>query len=85
MNKVEELSVLIDKLRPHVIGAVETWLDGSHCNDDIAMEGYETIMKNRCSKPNRGGLCIYVRKEIPINSNASKCYYVYTFRNINIY
>ena len=66
-HKLEEIKIKTREEKFDIISCVETWLDASHQNREIAMEGYKVIRKDRSHMPNRGGICIYINKSLKMN------------------
>ncbi len=50
---------------PDILVLTETWLDNSHADAEITIQGYETLRKDRKPDPNRGGVCVYIRDSLP--------------------
>ena len=47
-----------------VLAVAETWLDGSHADEEIAVGGYNLVRLDRSTAPNRGGIVVYVKKNV---------------------
>ena len=79
-SKVDVLSAIVEDRCPDLIGIVETWMDESHCEKDVALQNYQIELKNRHKNPNRGGILLYVKRNInyevicpPVHKNGCKC------------
>ena len=66
-SKLEEVRLISRESKTDVICCVETWLDGSHNNTEIAISDYQLVRKDRSNKPNRGGVCVYSKKHLNTN------------------
>ena len=51
--KLIELRELVKEIEPEAITVTETWLNDSNCNEEIEIEGYQIIRRDRIGK--RGG------------------------------
>ena len=71
LPKISELKIIAEKSRAAVISVTETWLDSSVTDQEIAIENYCVIPKDR--NRNGGGVCTYIRSEIAFSS-----LYIYT-------
>ena len=54
INKKDELNIMVDDIKPHIIGITESWAN----NDityyaELGLEGYAMFMKDRMGR--RGG------------------------------
>ena len=58
-GKLIELSELMQKTSPVVVGITETWLNESNCNEEVEIEGYNLIRKDRIGKKGRWNFDIY--------------------------
>ena len=65
-DKKEELRIIARNMKPKIIALVETWLDKSHSNGEIALQEYNITRKDRSEGPNRGGVCIYTDKSFKV-------------------
>ena len=63
-NKIDELRILADQYKPHLIGIVETWLNENNFDCEIGLRGYNILRKDRKNKYKikGGGLVIYYRQ-----------------------
>ena len=62
MPKISELKIIAERSRAAAISVTETWLDSSVTDQEIALENYCVIRKDR--NRNGGGVCKYIRSEI---------------------
>ena len=64
LSKIDELSIPISETNPDIIGIVETWLDGNHPVGSFELDNYAVEYKLRDTNPNRGGVLVYIKKDI---------------------
>ena len=60
--KLAELRLLAQKCNPAVLSITETWLDSSHTDEEIKIEKYTVLRRDRES--HAGGVCMYVRNNL---------------------
>ena len=65
MNKLEEMKILALKTNAAVMCITETWLDDSVTNNEIEINGYQVIRKDR--NRNGGGVCMYIKSCLTFN------------------
>ena len=63
-----ELRLLAQAKEPSIIAIVETWLDGSHSDNEVFISGYKLLRKDRSDNPNRGGVCVFARNELQVTA-----------------
>ena len=56
---------MLKKSRAAVIGVTESWLNESHTDESVKIEGYTLIRNDRQS--HAGGVCAYIREDISYN------------------
>ena len=59
--KLIELRELVKEIEPEVITVTETWLNDSNCNEEVEIEGYQIIRRDRIGKRG-GGVMIYIKQ-----------------------
>ena len=66
MNKMDEFTVLMDVLRPDVVGITESWVTAEVDGAELGMNGYVLFRMDRASAVERrgGGVLLYVREEL---------------------
>ena len=64
--KIDDLRLLAEAKSPHVILLCETWLDDSISNDEICINNYNLIRRDRSR--HGGGIAMYVRDNIPFST-----------------
>ena len=70
-NKMSEFRILAKNSRSAVIGVSETWLDSSHTDSSISIDGYTVIRRDRDG--HAGGVCLYIREDIPYRTRLDLC------------
>ena len=62
---LDQLKILIEEEKPHVIGINETKIDSDISDTDIQIEGYEVVRRDRNKWG--GGVALYIHKSISAN------------------
>ena len=52
-NKKTELNIMVDDIKPHIIGITESWANNDITNAELGLEGYVMFRKDRIGR--RGG------------------------------
>ena len=65
LPKIEEIRQLVKQLKIGVICLTESWLDETISDEEIAINNYCIVRKDRNRKG--GGVCVYVRSEVAFN------------------
>ena len=65
INKKNELDIMVDEIKPHIIGITESWAN----NDityyaELGLEGYVMFRKDRMGRRG-GGMLLYIKETIP--------------------
>ena len=63
--KLSEIILLVEKYNIAVLTISESWLDQSHTDNSVAIEGYNVIRRDRDTYA--GGICMYVREDLSFN------------------
>ena len=53
INKKTELNIMVDDIKPHIIGITESWANNDITNAELGLEGYVMFRKDRIGR--RGG------------------------------
>ena len=61
-----EIKVFLDEYKPHILGLNETRLNDDVEDDDLFIEGYSIVRRDR--NRNGGGVPIYISDDIPYNT-----------------
>ena len=68
LHKISELRILFSRKSLAVIAFTETWLNDSINDEEINIDGYKVVPRDRTSRSG-GGVCLYVRSDIAFNIN----------------
>ena len=60
INKKTELNIMVDDIKPHVIGITESWANNDITDAELGLEGYVMGMGRR-----GGGVLLYIKETIP--------------------
>ena len=63
INKKDELNVMVDDIKPYIIGITESWANNDITDAELGLEGYVMFRKDRMGK--RGGVLLYIKETIP--------------------
>ena len=64
INKKTELNIMVDDIKPHIIGITESWANNDITNAELGLEGYVMFRKDRIGR--RGGVVLlYIKETIP--------------------
>ena len=55
INKKNELNIMVDDIKPHIIGITESWAHSDITDAELGLEGYVMFRKDRIGKK-RGGV-----------------------------
>ena len=64
INKKNELDIMVDEIKPHIIGITESWANNDITDAELGLEGYVMFRKDRMGKRG-GGVLIYIKETIP--------------------
>ena len=64
INKKNEFNIMVDDIKPHIIGITESWANNDITDAELGLEGYVMFMKDRIERRG-GGVLIYVKETIP--------------------
>ena len=57
INKKNELNIMVDDIKPHIIGITESWANNDITDAELGLEGYVMFRKDRNGR--RGGGVLY--------------------------
>ena len=64
INKKNELNIMVDDIKPHIIGITESWANNDITDAGLGLEGYVMFRKDRIGR--RGGeVLLYIKETIP--------------------
>ena len=64
INKNTELNIMVDDIKPHIIGITESWANKDITNAELGLEGYVMFRKDRIGRRG-GGVLLYIKDTIP--------------------
>ena len=64
INKKTELNIMVDDIKPHIIGKTESWANNDITNAELGLEGYVMFRKDRIGRRG-GGVLLYIKDTIP--------------------
>ena len=64
INKKDELNIMVDDIKPHIIGITESWANNDITDAKLGLEGYAMFRKDRMGRRG-GGVLIYIKDTIP--------------------
>ena len=51
INKKNELNIMVDDIKPHIIGITESWAHNDITDAELGLEGYVMFMKTESDMP----------------------------------
>ena len=64
LNKKNELHIMVDEIKPHIIGITESWANNDITYAELGLEGYVMFRKDRMGRRG-GGVLLYIKEIIP--------------------
>ena len=64
INKKNELDIMVDEIKPHIIGITESWANNDITDAELGLEGYVMFRKDRMGRRG-GGVLLYIKETIP--------------------
>ena len=64
INKKNELNIMVDDIKAHIIGITESWANKDITNAELGLEGYVMFRKDRIGRRG-GGVLLYIKDTIP--------------------
>ena len=64
INKKTELNIMVEDIKPHIIGITESWANKDITNAELGLEGYVMFRKDRIGRRG-GGVLLYIKDTIP--------------------
>ena len=61
INKKTELNIMVDDIKPHIIGITESWANNDITDAELGLEGYVMFRKDRMGRRG-GGVLLYIKK-----------------------
>ena len=50
INKKNELNIMVDDIKPHIIGITESWANNDITDAELGLEGYAIFRKDRIGR-----------------------------------
>ena len=64
INQKNELNIMVDDIKPHIIGITESWAHNDITDAELGLEGYVMFRKDRIGRRG-GGVLLYLKVTIP--------------------
>ena len=64
INKKDELNIMVDDIKSHIIGITESWANNDITDAELGLEGYAMFRKDRMGRRG-GGVLLYINDTIP--------------------
>ena len=64
INMKDELNIMVDDIKPHIIGITESWANNDITYAELGLEGYAMFRKDRMGRRG-GGVLLYIKDTIP--------------------
>ena len=64
INKKDKLNIMVDDIKPHIIGITESWANNDITDAELGLEGYAMFRKDRMGRRG-GGVLLYIKDTIP--------------------
>ena len=64
INKKDELNIMVDDIKPHIIGITESWANNDITDAELGLEDYAMFRKVRMGRRG-GGVLLYIKDTIP--------------------
>ena len=65
INKKNELNIMVDDVKPHIIGITESWANNDITDAELGLEGYVMFRKDRIGRRG-GGVLLYIKETTSI-------------------
>ena len=60
LNKKNELDIMDDEIKPHIIGITESWANNDITDAELGLEGYVMFKKDRMGRRG-GGVLLFIK------------------------
>ena len=64
INKKDELNIMVDDIKPHIIGITESWTNNAITDAELGLEGYAMFRKDIMGRMG-GGVLLYMKDTVP--------------------
>ena len=65
INKENELNIMVDDIKPHIIGITGSWANNDIPDAELGLKGYVMFMKYRIGRRGGGVFFVYIKETIP--------------------
>ena len=65
INKKNELNIMVDDIKPHIIGITESWAHNDITDSELGLEGYVMFKKDRIGKREEECYYNYIKENLP--------------------
>ena len=72
INKKTELNIMVDDIKPHIIGITESWVNNDITDAELGLEGYVMFRKDRIGRRG-GGVLLYINNNNNNNNKLGIC------------
>ena len=66
INMKNELNIMVDDIKPHIIGITESWANNDITDAELGLEGYAMFRKDGMGRRG-GGVLLYIKNTTPAN------------------
>ena len=63
INNINELNIMVDDMKPQIIGITESWANNDITDVDLRLEDYVMLRKDIMVR--KGGVLLYINDTIP--------------------
>ena len=64
INKKNDFNIMVDDIKPHIIGITESWANNDITDAELGLEGHVMFRKDRIVRRG-GGVLLYIKENIP--------------------
>ena len=65
IDKKNELDIMVDEIKPYIIGITESWANNDITDAELGLEGYVMFRIDRMGRRGGGGVLRYIKETIP--------------------
>ena len=66
----DELNIMVDDIKPHILGITESWANNDITDAELGLEGYAMFRKDRMGRRG-GGVLVYIKATLPQHMKSS--------------
>jgi len=64
VSKMDELLILVEVYKPHIIGITESWGNSDITDSELSITGFNLFRRDRPTTHKGGGVLLYVSDEL---------------------